>query len=84
VLIIKINMKVIEKVNHIDKVISSYLHQIVLRPRLLELLILPFALFFSPFGVPVLIYLVGFRIPSSIKDGVIDTVNRKDPYHTMV
>ncbi len=58
------------KITNIDKNISSLFHKVVMKPKFLEFLLLPFGYVFSPFCVPFLVLLVGYKIPHSIdKEG---------------
>lgn len=53
----------LEKVDYIDRKISGYIHNCVVRPQFLELLIFPFAFLFQPYMVPVLLASVGVFMP---------------------
>ena len=65
---------IMNRIDTIDRKISSFFHGTILKPQILEFIILPFAYLFSPFFVPVLILIVGFKIPTSIDaDGVLGT-----------
>lgn len=56
-------LSIIKMIKNIDRNTSSLIHQCVVRPRFLELLIIPFALMFNPFVVPFIAMVIGFICP---------------------
>jgi hypothetical protein len=50
----------LEKIDYVDKAISKPLHEVIVKPKFLELAIFPFAFIFSPLFVPVIIYATGY------------------------
>ena len=53
----------IGKLDFVDRKLSGYVHSCVIKPRVLELIIFPFAVLFQPFLVPVLLAAVGIFMP---------------------
>ena len=53
----------IGKLDFVDRKLSGYVHSCVIKPRVLELIILPFAVLFQPFLVPVILAAVGIFMP---------------------
>ena len=51
------------KIDYVDRKLSGYLHTCVVKPRFLELIILPFAFLFQPHMVPFLLATVGIFLP---------------------
>ncbi|CDW79002.1 membrane-associated phospholipid phosphatase [Stylonychia lemnae] len=52
-----------EKIDLIDRFTSSFLHDAVIKPKFLELLVFPFAVMFNPIAVLVLVYAIGYQFP---------------------
>eukprot|EP00347_Sterkiella_histriomuscorum_P013114 403365965 len=46
-----------------DRVLSAFIHDCVIKPQILEMLVLPFSLAFHPVAVICLIYVIGFLLP---------------------
>jgi hypothetical protein len=47
----------------VDRTISKKIHEALIRPQFLELIVFPFAFAFSPYFVPILIFMSGFILP---------------------
>lgn len=59
----RIPKTLIEKLDFIDRKLSGYVHSCVVKPRLLELIIFPFAVIFQPFMVPIVLASIGLFMP---------------------
>ena len=59
----KIPVTLLEKIDYIDRKLSGYIHECVVRPQFLELIIFPFAFLFQPYMVPFLLAAVGVFFP---------------------
>ena len=53
----------LEVLDFLDKKLSGWIHSCVVKPRFLELIILPFAFLFQPYVFPLLIGTVGVFLP---------------------
>jgi hypothetical protein len=59
----KIPETFLEKLDYIDRKISGWVHNCVVRPKFLELVIFPFAFLFSPISVLIVMGVVGVFLP---------------------
>ena len=50
-------------VNRLDEWTSSWIHEAVVKPKFLEILIMPFAALFQPLLVPVIGILMAYYVP---------------------
>jgi hypothetical protein len=51
------------QIDYVDKWLSKFVHDCVIRPKFMEYIVFPFAFLFSPYFIPVLIYSTGFVFP---------------------